>query len=154
MGSSREGSRYASIRGLQLARSVWFFGPVWGWLIDHRIRIASVRGASTVVSHRTTGTYLLLEGNRKRTETLQLVELYGRALGPFRPLGGSSLATELVPVPSSTDGPDSMLSLQALARNFLLRNNLISLSEPSPQEEGQDASFTVTPRVPRYNALL
>jgi hypothetical protein len=47
-----------------------------------------------------------------------------------------------------------MLSLQALARNFLLRNNLIiiSLSEPSPQEEGQDASFT--PRVPRHNALL
>ena len=44
-----------------------------------------------------------------------------------------------------------MLSLQALARNFLLRNNLI-LSEPSPQEEGQDASFT--PRVPRHNALL
>jgi hypothetical protein len=42
--------------------------------------------------------------------------------------------------------------LQALARNFLLRNNLVSVSEPSPQEEGQDASFT--PRVPRYNALL
>ena len=78
----------------------------------------------------------------------------GRYIGPFRPLGGSSLATELVPVPSSTDGlSDSILSLQALARNFLLRNNLIiSLSEPSPQEEGQDASFT--PRVPRHNALL
>ena len=91
-------------------------------------------------------------GSTDSTEMLSFI--YGRALGPFRPLGGSSLATELVPVPSSTDGPDSMLSLQALARNFLLRNNLISLSEPSPQEEGQDASFTVTPRVPRYNALL